>query len=68
MNEIENREKELEEEFKLLCKPLNEWLQANYHPHTKIIIEVDGAELVEGIMGTPFDVVDWNRIEAKDGQ
>jgi hypothetical protein len=47
----------LKEEFKELCKPLNEWLQKNYHPHTRIIIENDNAEIVEGIMGIPFEVL-----------
>ena len=47
----------LKEEFEELCKPLNEWLQKNYHPHTKIIIQNDSAEIVEGIMGVPFEVL-----------
>jgi galactose-1-phosphate uridylyltransferase len=47
----------LKEEFKELCKPLNEWLQKNYHPHTRIIIENDHAEIVEGVMGIPFEVL-----------
>jgi hypothetical protein len=29
----------------------------NYHPHTKIIFENDHAEIVEGIMGIPFEVL-----------
>jgi len=45
-------------EFEELCKPLNKWLQKNYHPHTKIIIETDSAEIVEGVMAVPFEVVD----------
>jgi len=45
-------------EFKELCKPLNDWLQKNYNPMTKIIIETDHAEVVEGVMGVPFKVVD----------
>jgi len=47
----------LKEEFKELCKPLNEWLQKNYHPHTRIIIENDSAEIVEGIMAVSFEVL-----------
>jgi len=47
----------LPEEFKELCKPLNDWLQKNYPPHTRIIIENDYAEIVEGIMGIPFEVL-----------
>jgi hypothetical protein len=45
-------------EFKKLCKPLNEWLQKNYHPHVKIIIENDHAEIVETKLSIPFKVVD----------
>jgi len=46
------------DEFSALCQPLNEWLQKNFSPHTKIIIENDSAEIVEGVTGVPFDVVD----------
>jgi hypothetical protein len=45
-------------EFTDLCKPLNEWLQKNYHPHARIIIENDHAEIVEGCMAVPFEVMD----------
>jgi hypothetical protein len=48
----------LMDEFEALCKPLNEWLQKNYHPHAKIIIETDNAEVVEGSMAVPFEVFD----------
>ena len=41
----------LKEEFIALCKPLNHWLQKNFNPHVKIIIENDRAEIVEGIIG-----------------
>ena len=54
-NETWNR---LRDEFKALCKPLNEWLQKNYHPHARIIIESGYAEVVEGSMAVPFKVVD----------
>jgi len=49
---------QLQSEFKELCKPLNSWLQKNYHPHAKIIIETDHAEIVEGAMAVPLEVVD----------
>jgi hypothetical protein len=49
--------KKLMEEFRELCKPINEWLQKNYHPHTKIIIENDYAEIVEGTMAVHFEVL-----------
>lgn len=46
--------KELEE----LAKPLNEWLQKNFTPHHQIIIRNDGAEVVQGVLGVPFEVID----------
>lgn len=46
------------EEFEKLAKPLNEWLQKNGHPHTQIIISFDGAEVVEGKISVPFEVLD----------
>lgn len=36
-------------ELEKLSRPLIEFLNNNFHPHTKIIIETDSAELVEGI-------------------
>ena len=64
--EVTEKEKELErekrrekmKEFKDLCKPLNEWLQKNYHPHTIVIIENNGAQILEQKMGIPFEVVE----------
>ena len=50
------RQEDLENEFESLCKPLNSWLQKNFHPHTRIIIEFDRAEIVESYMATPFEV------------
>ena len=35
--------------FGELCKPLMKYLAENHHPHTKIILESNTAELVEGI-------------------
>lgn len=51
MNE---KNKELEE----LARPLNDWLQKNFTPHHKIIISSDGAEVVQGVIGVPFEVID----------
>jgi len=51
------QEKQMEE-FKALCKPLNDWFQKNLHPHAKIIIEIDSAEIVEGLMAVPYEVKD----------
>ena len=54
----DEKRKQLMNEFAELCKPLNEWLQNNYHPHAMIIIQNDRAEIVETLMGVPFKVVD----------
>jgi len=54
---MSNAEREQKtKEFQELCRPLNEWLQKNFHPHAKIIIETDHAEIVEGLMGVHFKV------------
>jgi hypothetical protein len=36
------------EEFKQLTMPLIEWLNKNFHPHTKVIVDQTSAELSEG--------------------
>lgn len=41
---MEDKQKELEQ----LATPLIEWLKQNYNPHTKIIIDIDSAEVVSG--------------------
>lgn len=51
-------EKDFEQEFKELAKPLNEWLQKHYSPHSRIIIEYDNAEVVSGDMAVTFDLLD----------
>lgn len=35
--------------FTEAAKPLVKWLNENGHPHTKIVLDCTGAELVEGI-------------------
>lgn len=40
--------------FRELAMPLVEYLRKNYHPHARIIIEYDGAEVVQGILGEQF--------------
>lgn len=42
--------------FKELALPLVEYLQKHYHPHAKIIVDFDGAEIVEGVLGEPFQI------------
>jgi len=38
-------------EFEELVRPVIQFLDKNFHPHVKIIIENDHAEIVEGITG-----------------
>lgn len=38
-------------ELESLSKPLMQWITDNGHPHMKLIIENESAELVEGIVG-----------------
>lgn len=38
-----------QEEFEEAVRPLMKWMAENCHPHTKIIIESNVAELVEGV-------------------
>lgn len=49
--------KERYDEFVELSKPLNEWLQRNFSPHAQIVIKYDSAEVLEGEMSTPFDIL-----------
>lgn len=39
-------------EFERLAKPLIKFLNDNYNPHTKIIVDCTSAELVSGEMST----------------
>ena len=57
MNDEADRQKKMADEFQALCKPLNEWLQKNHSPNTKIIIENSHAEIVTDIVCVPFDVI-----------
>lgn len=42
--------------FRELAQPLVKYLRKNYNPHSRIIIEYDGAEIVEGVLGEPFPI------------
>ena len=44
------------EEFRELIRPLVEYLRKNHNPHCKIIVEYDGAKLVKGELGVPFEI------------
>jgi len=37
-------------ELSELSKPLIEWINNNYHPHVKIIVDCNSAEVVEGVL------------------
>ena len=43
--------------FEKVVKPVIEWLQKNMHPHSKVIIENDKAELVEGVSCVVYDKI-----------
>ena len=40
---------EQRESLELAAEPLMDWLLANCHPHTLVIVENDRAELLEGL-------------------
>ena len=42
------------EQLKELAKPLVEFIKENYHPHTTIIIDVQHAEVLEGVAVAKF--------------
>lgn len=48
-------QEEREAEFNELVRPLMKWMAENLHPHTKIIVEANNAELVEGCMAVSTD-------------
>jgi hypothetical protein len=40
---------EKSDEFKKACKPLMKYLSENHHPHVKVIVDCNTAEMVEGM-------------------
>lgn len=40
-------------ELEALARPLNEWLLKNYGAHHSVVIDVNGATLLQGMMYTP---------------
>jgi hypothetical protein len=46
------------EQFAELVKPLQKWMLENYHPHSRIIIECNGATVVTDEMFIPLKVGD----------
>jgi len=41
---------EKQKEFEAVVRPVMKWLAENHHPHMKIVIESNCAEMVEGVM------------------
>ena len=54
----EEKTKKLMGELQKMCQPICDWLQTNYHPCTKVIIDVGYATLVEDLIGVPLEVMD----------
>ena len=50
-------DKEKKEELVKVVKPVIKWLNENQHPHTKIIIDCNNFQLMEGIIG--MDINDY---------
>ena len=46
----------MKEEFTKLVQPLVEYLRKHYHPHARIIIDYESAEIVEGVLGETFKI------------
>jgi len=44
-----------QEEFEVLAMPLIDWLKRNYSPHTTIIIDHSGAELMKSQISVAAD-------------
>lgn len=37
-------------DFESVTRPVIEWLNANFHPHTHVVIDLTSAELSEGVI------------------
>jgi len=48
MKEYKEMQEEKKIQFEEVVRPVMKWMAENLHPHTKIIIEANTAELVEG--------------------
>lgn len=46
------------EEFRIAVASIEKWIQKWGTPHTTIVIKLDGAEVCEGVIATPFTVID----------
>jgi hypothetical protein len=54
MNKLSNAQ--AMEEFKELCGPLMHWLNDNFYPHVKVIVDSVTAEMVEGLACIKIEV------------
>ena len=57
----------MNEEFRKLAQPLIEYLRKHYHPHARIIIDYESAEIVEGVLCESFKL-EQNEIQIRDNQ
>lgn len=48
---MSKRNKELRE----VAKPLVDYIRANYHPHTTVIVDCNHAEVLEGVVVAKYD-------------
>lgn len=46
------------EEFEKAMEPAVKWFRENGNPHQRIIIEMDGVELVSGVMAFETEIPD----------
>lgn len=49
---------EMKSAFDKLAEETKEFLQKYYDPHTKIIADISGIEVVQGVLGKPFEIND----------
>lgn len=50
--------KEMQDAFDKLAEETKEFLQKYYDPHTKIIADISGIEVVQGVLAKPFEIND----------
>ena len=55
---------QVEDEFYAITEKVMQYLKNNHHPHTRIIIDSDTAELVEGVMNNHRSTLVDERKEA----
>lgn len=50
--------KEMKDAFDKLAEEIKEFLQKYYNPHTKIVADISGIGVVEGVLAKPFEIND----------